>query len=267
MAAEERALDTFDPHTPAEMAGRVESGGVAKAGLDFPRTLALAVLAGAFIGLGAMFSTVAGTGSPFGHGPTRLLSGLAFSLGLVLVLVGGAELFTGNALIVMAWAERLVSTPSLLRNWAIVYAGNFAGAAATALGVYLSGIHALAQGEVGKTALAIAAAKGSLSFGDAFFRGVFGNALVCLAVWLGFSARTTTDKILCVVFPVTAFVAAGFERSIANMYFLPMGMLLGGDVSWSAFLMGNLLPVSLGNVAGGSLMVGLAYWFIYLRKP
>lgn len=270
MSPGEKPLGTFDPYTPAEMAARVEAGGVAKAALDLPRTVGLAVLAGAFIGLGAMVSTVAGTGSSLGYGPSRLLAGLAFSLGLVLVLVGGAELFTGNALIVMAWAEKRVTSEALLRNWAIVYAGNFIGAAATAVGVYLSGIHDLGNGKVAETALAIASAKVSLSFGEAFFRGVFGNALVCLAVWLGFSARTTADKILGIVFPITAFVAAGFEHSIANMYIVPMGMLLSGeasgDLTWSGFLLGNLLPVTLGNVAGGSVMVGLAYWFIYLRK-
>jgi formate/nitrite transporter len=268
MSPEEKPLGTFDPHTPAEMAGRVEAGGVAKAALDLPRTLALAVLAGAFIGLGAMISTVVGTATSLGYGPTRLLAGFAFSLGLVLVLVGGAELFTGNALIVMAWAEGRVKSTSLLRNWSIVYVGNFIGAAATAAGVHLSRIYELGGGRVAETALAIANAKLSLGFVEAFFRGVFCNALVCLAVWLGFSARTTTDKILCIVFPITAFVAAGFEHSIANMYFVPMGMLLSNEgLSWSRFLMGNLLPVTLGNVVGGSLMVGLAYWFIYLRKP
>jgi formate transporter len=257
------------PYSPAEMAERVEAGGVAKASLDFSRTLALAVLAGAFIGLGALASTIAATEPGLGYGPTRLLAGLAFSLGLVLVLVGGAELFTGNALIVMAWADRRVKTTALLRNWAIVYAGNFLGAAATAAGIYFSGIHALGGGKVAQTALAIASAKASLGFEEALLRGVFCNALVCLAVWLGFSARTTTDKILCVVLPVTAFVAAGFEHSIANMYFIPMGMLLQGatgPITWSGFLLGNLLPVTLGNIAGGSVMVGLAYWFIYLRR-
>lgn len=259
-----------DPYTPAEMAERVEAGGVAKAALDFSRTLALAVLAGAFIGLGAMASTIAATETGLGYGPTRLLAGLAFSLGMVLVLVGGAELFTGNALIVMAWAERRVKSAALLRNWTIVYVGNFLGAAATAVGIYFSGIHALGSGRVAQTALAIASTKVSLGFGEALLRGVFCNALVCLAVWLGFSARTTTDKVLCVVFPITAFVAAGFEHSIANMYFIPMGMLLQGEagepITWSAFLVGNLLPVTIGNIAGGSVMVGLAYWFIYLRR-
>jgi formate/nitrite transporter len=252
------------------MAERVEAGGVAKAALDLPTMLALAVLAGAFIGLGALASTIAGTATGLGYGPTRVLSGVAFSLGLILVVVGGAELFTGNTLIVMAWAAGRVTTASLLRSWAIVYAGNFLGAAATAVGVYLSGVHELGGGQVANAALAIATAKASLGFTEAFFRGVFCNALVCLAVWLGFSARTTTDKILCVIFPVTAFVAAGFEHSVANMYLIPMGMLLQGGASgplgWGGFLVGNLLPVTLGNIAGGSAMVGLAYWFVFLRK-
>ena len=261
---------SFDPYTPAEMAERGEAGGAAKARLDFGRTFALGVLAGAFIGLGALFSTVVGTETGLGYGPTRLLMGLAFALGLILVVVGGAELFTGNNLIVMAWAERRVTTFALLRNWVIVYAGNFAGAAATAFGVHLSGIHSLGSGKVGQTALAIAVTKVSLTWGQAFFRGVFCNALVCLAVWLSFSARSTTDKILCIIFPITAFVATGFEHSIANMYFVPVGLLMeggaGGSITWSAFVLRNLVPVTLGNVVGGGAMVGLVYWFIYLRK-
>ena len=270
MSPDDRPRAPFDPYTPAEMAGRVEAGGVAKAMLDAPRTLALAVLAGAFIGLGGMAATIAGTDTGLGHGPTRLLMGIAFSLGLVLVVVGGAELFTGNALIVIAWAGRRVTTAKLLRNWAITYAGNFLGASATALGVHWSGIHALAGGKVADTALAIAHTKMCLGFHEALWRGVFCNALVCLAVWLAFSARTTTDKILCVVLPVTAFVAAGFEHSIANMYFVPLGMLLQGEadasITLTRFVFANLLPVTIGNLAGGSFMVGLVYWFIYLRK-
>ncbi len=270
MSGNDPAREAFDPYTPAEIAERVQAGGVAKAALDLPSTLALAVLAGAFIGLGALASTVAATDTGLGYGPTRLLAGLAFSLGLVLVVVGGAELFTGNNLIVIAWAERRVTTAALLRSWAIVYAGNFIGATATALGVHLSGVQALGGGEVERTALAIATAKVSLGWGEAFLRGAFCNALVCLAVWLGFSARTTTDKILCVVFPITAFVAAGFEHSIANMYFIPIGALVeapgAGVIGWSGLFLANLVPVTLGNVAGGSMMVGLAYWFIYLRR-
>jgi formate/nitrite transporter len=271
----------LDPYSPAEMAQRVEAGGVVKAGLNVANTLALAVLAGAFIGLGGMFSTVVGTDTGLGFGVTRLLVGLAFSLGLVLVVVGGAELFTGNNLIVMAWAHGKVGAGAVARNWALVYLGNFAGAAATALGIYLTGIAALDGHRVGANALAIANAKVNLAWSDAFMRGVYCNALVCLAVWLGYSARTTTDKVLCVVFPITAFVAAGLEHSIANMYFIPLGLLLRGDaevvaatgrdaaafarLDWPGFLFGNLLPVTLGNLVGGAVMVGLVYWFVYLR--
>lgn len=259
----------MDPHTPAEMAAKVERGGVAKARLDAGRTLLLAVLAGAFIGLGAMLSTVALTESGLGFGPARLLGGAAFSLGLILVVVAGAELFTGNALIVLAWAERKVTTAALLRNWALVYAGNFAGAALTALAVHGAGLGGLAGGKVGQTALSIATAKAGLAWGPAFLRGALCNALVCLAVWMAFSARTTTDKVLCIAFPVTAFVAAGLEHSIANMYFLPAGMMIQGGafgaLTWKAFLWGNLLPVTLGNLFGGSGMVGLVYWYVYLR--
>ncbi len=259
----------MDPHTPAEMAGKVEAGGVAKAALDPGRTIVLGILAGAFIGLGAMFYTVAVTETGLGYGPTRVLGGVAFSLGLVLVVVSGAELFTGNNLIVMAWADRRVSTRALLRNWGLVYLGNFIGAFLTALGVHLSGMHALAGGKVGQTALAVATTKGTLAFGPAFVRGVLCNALVCLAVWMGFSARTTTDKVLCILLPVTAFVATGMEHSIANMYFLPAGLLVqgsAGPLTWGGTLVRNLVPVTLGNLLGGAAMVGLVYWFIYLRK-
>ncbi len=273
---------SLDPYTPAEMAQKVETGGVAKAQLDLSKTLMLSILAGAFIGLGAMFSSVVGTDTGLGYGVTRLLVGLSFCLGLVLVVVGGAELFTGNNLVVMAWAHGRVSTAALLRNWGIVYLGNFLGAGATALGVYLSGIWAQDGHQVGATALLIASAKVHLGWGEAFMRGVYCNALVCLAVWLGYSARTSTDKILCVLFPITAFVAAGFEHSIANMYFIPMGLFLRGHaeitaaaqeeaaefahLTWSSFLWDNLFPVTLGNLVGGALMVGLVYWFVYLRR-
>lgn len=271
---------SFDPYTPAEIAQKAEQVGVAKAQLDPGSTLMLGILAGAFIGLGAMFSTVVATETKLGYGVTRLLVGLAFSLGLILVVVGGAELFTGNNLIVMAWAHGKVSMGALLRNWAMVYAGNFIGAVATAYGVYWSGIWSLNDHKVGAAALTVAAAKCNLTWLEAFMRGVFCNALVCLAVWLAFSARNTTDKIAAVVFPVTAFVAAGFEHSIANMYFIPMGLLLRdhGEViaalrnvpldhlTLSAFLLKNLLPVTLGNIGGGAVMVGLVYWFVYLRR-
>lgn len=265
MPLEDRIAQGIDPYTPAEMAQRVEAGGVAKAALAPSRAFALAVLAGAFVGLGALFSTLAATDTGMGYGPTRVLAGVAFSLGLVLVVVGGAELFTGNALLVIAWAEGRVATRAVLRNWAVVYLGNFLGALATAFGVYRSGVMGLGGGRLAATAVGLAQAKAALGWEQAFLRGVFCNALVCLAVWLGFSARTTTDRILCVVFPIAAFVAAGFEHSIANQYLLPLGHWLGAGLRPEDFLR-NLTAVTLGNIVGGAVMVGGLYWFIYLRK-
>jgi len=254
----------IDTLLPPEIARRAEETGVRKAALDAPATLLLAVLAGAFIGLGAAFSTTVSTEGTLGYGPTRLLTGLAFSLGLILVVLAGAELFTGNNLIIMAVASGQVTAGRLLRNWTIVYAGNFAGAAATAAVVAWAG---LPEG-VAANAAALAAAKCRLGFAQAVALGILCNALVCLAVWLCLGARSSTDKILSVVFPVTAFVACGFEHSVANMYFIPLGLFLhaGPPVTWERFLLGNLLPVTIGNVIGGAGMVGLVYGFIY-RRP
>jgi formate/nitrite transporter len=273
------ALDALPP--PA-MARRAEDVGVTKAALPVPRLVALAVLAGAFIALGAVFSTTVTAGSSeLAFGVTRLLGGLAFSLGLILVVVAGAELFTGNNLVVMAWAGRRVTTARLLWTWLLVYLGNFAGALATAGLVFAARQYELGGGAVGEQALAIGAAKTSLGFGQAVVLGALCNALVCLAVWLTYSARTVTDKVLAVVPPIAAFVAAGFEHSVANMYFIPFALFVKGDdealasagetvdvsgLTWEAFLVDNLLPVTLGNLVGGTLMVGAVYWFVYLRE-
>ncbi len=257
----------IDALTPPEMARRAETVGVTKAGLSVLDTLALAVLAGAFIALGALFSTTFVTGSAeLPHGVARLLAGLAFSLGLILVVTAGAELFTGNNLIVMAWASRKVSTAALARNWLLVYVGNLAGAVATAVLVHVSGWGSSSDGVAGDLATSIATAKTSIPFGEAVARGILCNALVCLAVWLSYSARTTTDRILAVVPPITAFVAAGFEHSIANMYFVPLGILEAGDAapSWASFAK-SLVPVTIGNVIGGAVLVAAVYWLIYLR--
>ena len=271
----------FDALPPPEMATKAEQVGVAKAGLDAATTFALAVLAGAFIAVGAAFATntLAGS-SDLPYGVARLLGGLTFSLGLILVVVAGAELFTGNNLIVMAWASGRVSTLRLLRNWAIVYAGNFVGAVATAGLLYLGKQYEFGKGAVGETALSIAATKTGYGFGQAIALGMLCNALVCIAVWLCYSARTVADKILAIVPPIAAFVAAGFEHSVANMFFVPFALLVKGDasfvaahkapdladVTWGHFLVANLLPVTIGNVIGGALMVGAVYWFVYLRN-
>ncbi|ANK81924.1 MAG: formate transporter FocA [Rhizobiales bacterium NRL2] len=254
----------MDAYTPAEMAVRVRTVGVAKARLPAVSVLTLGVLAGAFIAFGAVLYTIVMTGSPLGFGPARLLGGAAFSLGLILVVVGGAELFTGNSLMVMAWAARQVSTARLLRNWALVYPANLAGALGTLGLVWLAGTHDMAGGAVGDTAAAIAAAKLSLSPLEAFARGVLCNVLVCLAVWLCFAARDVAGKVLVIVPPITAFVALGFEHSVANMYLIPAGMLAGGEFDLAG-LLGNLVPVTLGNIAGGGLLVAGVYWICYLR--
>jgi formate/nitrite transporter len=226
--AEVAAPPSLDALLPPQIATKAEDVGIAKAGMGALRTLCLAILAGAFIGLGAMFATTVTAGSadaiPFGL--AKLIAGVAFSLGLILVVVAGAELFTGNNLIVMAWAERRIPIKRVLRNWALVYAGNLVGAVATVLLVYASKQYQFGDGAVGANALAIAQTKTSLGFGQAVALGIMCNALVCLAIWLTYAARSVTDKVLAIVFPITAFVAAGFEHSVANMYFLPMG-------SWS----------------------------------
>jgi formate/nitrite transporter len=212
-----------------------------------------------------MFYTLTITGGDLGFGPSRLLGGVAFSLGLILVLVGGAELFTGNNLIVMAWAERKVTSRQLLRNWVLVYLANFVGALGTVALFYLAGALELSGGAVGQTAARIAETKLNLDFSTAFFRGILCNTLVCLAVWLNFAARDVAGKILAIIFPISAFVALGFEHSVANMYLIPLGMLAnGGGIDFAALLR-NLLPVTLGNIVGGSGLVALTYWLVYLR--
>jgi formate transporter len=272
----------LDALPPADVARKAASVGAAKATMSALDVFVLAVLAGAFIALGAAFATTVGSGgADVPYGVLRLLVGLAFTLGLILVVVAGAELFTGNNLIVMAWADRRVSSGHLLRNWALVYAGNFVGAFATAVLVFLSRQYTFGGGQVGVTALSIAAAKTDLGFGQAIVLGLLCNALVCLAVWLTYGAHTTADKILAVIPPIAAFVALGFEHSVANMYFIPVALLIKSDDSWVAgatgvpdlsgltwgsFLVDNLLPVTMGNIVGGAVMVGIVYWFVYLRR-
>ena len=213
----------------------------------------------------------------------RLVFGLTFTVGLILVMVAGAELFTGNTLIIMAWASKKVSTAKLLRNWVVVYAGNFVGSLFTAVLLFHAGQYTLGSGAVGLSALRIAQSKIGYGFLQAVLLGIFCNALVCMAVWLCYSARTTTDRILAILPPITAFVAAGFEHSVANMYFLPIALLIKdgapasfwaaagsspgqfANLTWYSFLIGNLLPVTIGNIIGGTLMVGAIYWCVYLR--
>lgn len=256
----------FEAHTPARIAELAETSGVGKAALPALKILLLATLAGAFISLGAMVFTVTVTGSELGLGPTRLLGGLAFSLGLILVVIGGAELFTGNSLMVMAWVDGKVTLRALARNWGLVYCGNLAGAVATAFIAWRAGVLEIGGGAVLETATRIAIGKFELSFEQCFWRGLLCNVLVCLAVWLCVAARTVSGKILAIIFPISAFVAIGLEHSVANMYFLPLAAFSGLPEASLMQIAGNILPVTLGNMVGGGIFVALIYWMIY-RRP
>lgn len=286
----------IDSLLPAEMATRAEYLGVRKAEMPAINMLMLSILAGAFISLGAIFATTVAAGgmsvtaadgavaytTGLPYGVTRLLTGLVFCLGLILVVVGGAELFTGNNLIVMAWASGKVTGRALLRNWVIVYIGNFLGSIGTVVLMFFSKQYTFGSDSVGLAALRIGVAKVELEFVQAIALGILCNALVCLAVWLTYSARTTLDKIASIVFPITAFVAAGFEHSIANMYFIPYALFIknfdpafmekvGSRVSnlealtWDAFFVNNLIPVTIGNIIGGAVLVAAIYWVVFLR--
>jgi formate transporter len=289
---------TFDAIMPAMMALRAEESGVKRASTDPLTLLVLGVMAGAFISFGAIFATTVSAGTiaitaadgnlalstGLPYGVVRLLTGVVFSVGLILVVIGGAELFTGNNIIVMAWASGKVKTRALLLNWALAFIGNFAGAILTAALMFYTTQYTFGGGAVGLAALNTANAKASLAFIPALTLGVMCNALVCLAVWMCFSARTTVDRVLTIVPPIAAFVAAGFEHSIANVYFIPMGLFIKAgapdsfwqtlgktpadfpELTWANFLVGNLLPVTIGNIIGGSVMVGAVYWFVYLRQ-
>jgi len=272
---------TNDAHPPFAMAERAETVGITKATLNTLSTILLGILAGVFIGLGAMLCTVVTTDTGLGFGLTKLLGGLAFCLGLILVVVAGAELFTGNCLITMSLMSGRTSLARLLRNWGLVYFANLIGALSLVGLMFYTNQWALNSYGVGANALLIANAKVNLTFGSALARGILCNALVCLAIWLCFGARTVTDKILAILFPITAFVAAGFEHSIANMYFIPMGILLASqpavlsaagvtadgvvNLSWMGFV-DNLVPVTIGNIIGGGILIGAVYWLAYLRS-
>ncbi|MGB6349809.1 MAG: formate/nitrite family transporter [Pseudolabrys sp.] len=270
---------------PATMALRAEESGAKRASTDPITLLVLGVLAGAFISFGAIFATTVGAGAAgLPYGVVRLLMGLVFSVGLILVIVGGAELFTGNNIIVMAWASGKVKTRALLLNWVLTFTGNFVGAFVTAGLMFYTTQFTFGDGAVGLVALSVANAKTALTFVPALTLGIMCNTLVCLAVWMCFSARTIVDKVLAIVPPIAAFVAAGFEHSIANIYFIPMGLFIKAgapdsfwraigkapadfpELTWSNFLVGNLVPVTIGNIIGGSIMVTAVYWFVYLRN-
>lgn len=255
-----------DAYSPAQIAERVKLVGTTKAQADALTILVLAVLAGAFISLGAIFFLVVTTGnSELGFGVNRLLGGLSFSLGLILVVIAGAELFTGNNLMAMAWASGSITTGQLLRHWGLAYIGNVLGCVLTVYLVAGAGLDELNSGDVGRTAISVAGAKIKLSPMAVFCRGVLCNALVCLAVWLTMSGRSVTDKILAIMFPITAFVTLGLEHSIANWFFLPFAEYCRRGRMFHTNMTTNLVMSTLGNLVGGSLLVAAVYWVAYLR--
>ena len=273
----------MDSLMPGEMAKQAEETGIKKVKRSFSKTFVLAILAGAFISFGAIFATTVTAEITLSSSFTKLIGGLAFSLGLILVIVGGAELFTGNNLIVMAWANKRIKTSQVLRNWSIVFFGNFVGAISIVVLMFYSQQYTSGTGDIGAKALRIAETKCSLGFVEAIILGIFCNTLVCLAVWLCFSAKNTSGKILAIIFPITAFVVAGFEHSIANMYFIPKALLIKSfapekfwasinsspemyeNLTWSNFIINNMFPVTIGNIIGGAVLVGFVYWFVYLN--
>jgi formate transporter len=265
---------SMDAYSPQQIAERVDNIGVTKARLPLLSMAMLGMLAGAFIGLGALYYTLVISDAGLSFAVARVLGAVCFSLGLLLVVVAGAELFTGNNLLAMAWADGKVSTGEVLRNWVVVCAANFVGAAGLALLVFLSGHAGMNGGAIGQAYLKIAAAKSTLPLSELFFRGVLCNVLVCMAVWMVLAGRTVVDKFFAIVLPISAFVAAGFEHSVANMYFFPLALLLkeagtalpaGADAITLYAMFRNLVPVIIGNIVGGSVLVALVYYVIYIR--
>lgn len=271
-----------DIYSPSQMLDKAIQAGVSKSQLPIIPLLLLSILAGAYIALGGLFSSVIALGMPeeWPYGIMKTLQGLAFSLGLILVVIGGAELFTGNNLMVVALLDKKIGLIAILKNWLIVFAGNFIGSITIAILIILSKEYLISDGSLGVSILNLAQLKVSLSFTKALTLGILCNLLVCLAVWLTYSGRSTSDKILAIIFPITAFIAAGFEHSVANMYIIPVGLFLKkfdplfvaqsavdtSKLSWSSFFFQNLAPVTLGNIIGGAIFVGLVYFYVYRIK-
>ena len=273
---ESKEFPTTECLAPAQIEAKVEAAAITKATMPAGKMFVLAMLAGAFIAFGGLYFTVFLSDTALSWGPQRVVGGLVFCLGLVLVLICGAELFTGNSLMVCALASGKIDVRGLLRNWAIVWLGNFAGALIVAAIVFFARIYQMNGEAVATTMVSIAAGKVTPDAVTLFFRGILCNVFVCLAVWIGFAGKTVADKVVGILLPISGFVACGFEHCVANMYFLPMGAAIvangyGADIAGSASLNAagifyNLAFVTLGNIVGGAVLVALAYWFVYHRK-
>ena len=279
-----QTMNTDTAYSPPQTAAIVENKAVVRARLRVTQTFALSIMAGIFVALGAQFATFVTSDSTLHFGLTSLIAGVVFSLGLILVETAGAELFTGNNLNILGYLSNRITTGELLRIWVIVYIGNFIGSLLMVCLMYKTHQFEFFHNMVGAKALLIAHKKVNLSFTEALARGVLCNALVCLNAWLCYSGRTLADKVISVIFPIGGFVASGFEHCVANMYFIPMGMVLRKNpavvaaaekmagksldlsvLTWKGFFIHNLVPVTLGNIVGGVILIGIVFWFIYLR--
>jgi formate transporter len=272
---------SFDDYAPADIAKRVEAAGIKKANLNFLSLFLLSILAGSFIAMGCIFYILVTFDSTLPSGITRLIGGLVFCIGLILVVVAGAELFTGNNLLVMGFFSRVVKLSQLLKNWGIVYIGNFIGSMSVVALMYYTNIWKTGSFGYAAKAVIIAAGKVNLTFVEGLTRGILCNALVCLAVWMCFGSRQIVSKIAAIIFPITTFIALGFEHSIANMFYLPFGIILkrnpqvleavlkaSPDLNLSNLtiygMLGNIFSVTLGNIIGGAVFIGIIYWLIII---
>lgn len=277
-------LVVTDAYPPPQIASQIEKVALAKARLSLSQTFMLSILAGVYLGLGAQFATLVISDSTLHFGLTSLIEGVVYSLGFILAVIGGAEVFTGNCLIIMGYVSKRITTLELLNNWIISYTGNFIGSLTMVCWMYKSHQWEFFHHMVGAKALLIAHKKVNLSFKTAFTKGMLCNAMICLAVWLCFSGRSVADKVISIIFPIGGFVASGFEQCVSNMYFIPMGIVLRkneaivaasekmagkaldlSQLTWRGFFINNLIPVTLGNIVGGVILVGMIFWFVYLR--
>jgi formate transporter len=274
-------IPTLEDKAPKNIAETIaQTVGVAKATSPWLTVFVLGILGGAYVGFGGFLSTTAtfDMAAKFGMGFTKLMGGAVFSVGLMLVVIAGAELFTGNTLMVSSVMSREISFGAMVKRWALVFTANFIGALLVTLIFFYSGLWKTADGALGLAAVKVASTKVHLTFSEALWRGIGCNWLVCLAVWMALAARQTIGKIFAIFFPVMCFVALGFEHCIANMYFIPTGILFVhwtqlpstagidiGAINWVNFIWKNLLPVTMGNIIGGVVFVGMSYWGAYIR--
>ena len=276
-AADLKALKP-DALTPAEVEAKAETLGVGKAGMSFKQSFVLAIMAGVFIACGGMFMLLVRSDGDISFIVKQLLGGFTFCLGLFLVICAGAELFTGNTMMIAGKLSSKYSWGKMLKSWVVVYIGNLIGSLIIVAILYYANYDAVNGGAVGTAMVTVASAKASLPLEEMFFKGIMCNFLVCLAVWIGYAGRTIVDKFFAVLLPITAFVACGFEHCVANMFLLPMGLVtnMADSAAYEgvanvakldiASVSTNIGMVTLGNIVGGAIMVGFMYWLAFHKK-